>query len=116
MDKTFISDLRALVDHLAARNVAFLSVSQAQTRLELQIRPSCQVATEQVPHRDEVRAIGPGIFRAAHPDSGLCLPLIEAGDFLFPVTETLGCADLALVPDGAVVGYGTAILRERTAG
>lgn len=109
MDKNFASELRLLIDHLTARGVAMLSVRQGDERLRIILSAVAapQVAVKPV----TITAIGPGIFHAHHP-SGAELACIRAADFLFPVAS-IRDGDEILAQEGAVVGYGTPLIRRR---
>ncbi len=98
--------MRDLVDHLARRGVAWLSVREGEEALEIALRPA---AAAPPPAARIVAAQGPGLFHPRHPDTGTVPPCLEAGDFLFPVPG--GEGDEPLAAAGAVVGYGTPLLR-----
>lgn len=108
MDRNFATDLRSLIDHLALRGVAMLSVQKGDERLRITLGKSTtmQASTEAV----TIAAAGPGIFHARHP-GGADLACIEAGDFLFPVVP-LCDGDEVLEQVGAVVGFGTPLIRK----
>lgn len=107
MTDPYAAELRELIDHLARRGVAWLSVSEGEEVLEIGLRPAA-AAPPPSPARI-VTAQGPGLFHPRHPDTGEAPPCIEAGDFLFPVAG--GEGDEPLAGAGAVVGYGTPLLR-----
>lgn len=101
------AQLRELVDYLARRGVASLSLRQGEETLEIELVPATVAAPP--PAARIVTAQGPGLFHPRHPDSGADAPCLEAGDFLFPVPG--GEGDEPLAAAGAVVGYGTPLLR-----
>ena len=102
------AQLRELVDHLARRGVTWISLSEGEETLEIELRPVA--AAQPAPTQARiVTAQGPGLFHPRHPDSGAVPPCIEAGDFLFPVPG--GEGDEMLAAAGAIVGYGTPLLR-----
>ncbi len=101
------AELRDLIDHLARRGVVWLSVHAGEEALEIGLRPA--TAAPPPPPAKIVTAQGPGLFHPRHPDSGTVPPCIEAGDFLFPVAG--GEGDEPLAAAGAVVGYGTPLMR-----
>ncbi|MDF3605783.1 hypothetical protein PE067_06265 [Paracoccus sp. DMF-8] len=109
MDRKFATELRLLIDHLATRGVAMLSVRQGDERLRITldagIAPQAQVQPV------TIAAAGPGIFHARHP-GGADLACIEAGDFLFSVA-TIGEGDEILEQHSAVVGFGTPLIRRK---
>jgi hypothetical protein len=112
-------ELRELVDHLARRGVAWIAVTQGEETLEIGLRPVVSPAAAVTPPPGRiVTAQGPGLFHPRHPDSGAGMPCLEAGDFLFPVAGPVAGeeGDEVLAAAGAVVGYGTPLLRRtRTA-
>lgn len=105
------AQLRAFVDHLARRGVARISIREGEETLEIELRPATAAPP---PAARIVTAQGPGLFHPRHPDSGTAPPCLEAGDFLFPVPG--GDGDEPLAAAGAVVGYGTPLLRRMHAG
>lgn len=109
MGRNLAAELRALIDHLAARGVAMLSVRQGDERLRITLGTGAppQPQAEQV----TIAAPGPGIFHARHP-GGAELACIEAGDFLFPVAG-IGANDEILEQQGAVVGFGSPLIRKK---
>lgn len=111
---TPISDLCALVDHAALRGVRKLSVQQDETLIEIALWPSAEQGNSPAALEDQdtiVTACGPGIFHCAHPVGTEKIPCLEAGDFLFPVSDALTKADEVLVQNGTVVGFGTPLMR-----
>lgn len=112
MDKNLATDLRALIDHLALRGVAMLSVRQGEERLRIILDPaSSQPQSQAQPEPATITAPGPGIFHARHP-SGAGLACLEAGDFLFPVA-TICEGDEILEQHGAVVGFSAPLIRKK---
>lgn len=109
MSGTYSAQLRELVDHLARRGVAWIAVTQGEETLEIGLRPAVSPAAVTLAPGRIVTAQGPGLFHPRHPDSGAGMPCLEAGDFLFPVAGEEGDEELAVA--GAVVGYGTPLLR-----
>ncbi|WP_418025918.1 hypothetical protein ACNKFW_22805 (plasmid) [Paracoccus sp. TD-10] len=108
MDRNFATGLRSLIDHLALRGVAMLSVRQGDERLRITLGKGAtpRARAEAV----TIAAAGPGIFHARHP-GGADLACIGAGDFLFPVAS-LCDDDEILEQEGAVVGFGTPLIRK----
>jgi hypothetical protein len=107
MSGTLSVELRELVDHLARRGVAWIAVTQGEETLEIGLRPVVSPAAAVTPP--------PGRIVTAQ---GAGMPCLEAGDFLFPVAGPVAGeeGDEVLAAAGAVVGYGTPLLRRtRTA-
>lgn len=115
MDNNFATELRSLIDHLAARGVTMLSVRQGDERLRVTLGTAIKTTSEQAaseqttPEPLTITAAGPGLFRPRQP-TGVGLACIEAGDFLFPVAPIYD-DDEMLVQEGTVVGYGTPLIR-----
>lgn len=107
-------DLRALVDHMAARGVAELSATQGGVTVEISLRPGAPAAT--APIRKPLRAGGPGLFRPHHPAGEASVPCLQAGDFLFALSAPLTSGDELLATDGAEVGYGTPLFQRAAIG
>ena len=105
MTGNFIGDLRALVDHLAARGVRQARLVQGDELLDITLRAGPAVAA---PAAAPLLAPGPGIFHHRHPATGADLPCLAAGDFLFPLAAGAGF----LAADGALVGYGTPLMTQ----
>lgn len=111
MTDPYAAQLRDLVDHLARRGVAWISVRDGEDVLEIALRPA--TGAPSAPAAEIVTAQGPGLFHPRHPDSGAAAPCIEAGDFLFPVPG--GDGDEPLAAAGTIVSYGTPLLRRMRA-
>lgn len=109
MDKNLATELRSLIDHLALRGVAMLSVQQGDERLRITLGTGAAPPAQAEPVI--ITAVGPGIFHAPHP-GGAELACIEAGDFLFPVV-TINEGDEILEQQGAVVGFGDPLVRKK---
>lgn len=109
MDRNLATELRSLIDHLAARGVATLSVRQGDERLRIILDAGTAPHAQAEPVT--IAAPGPGVFHARHP-GGAELACIEAGDFLFPVAR-VGEGDEILEQQGAVVGFGTPLIRRK---
>ena len=107
MDRNLATELRSLIDHLAARRGATLSVRQGDERLRITLGAGTAPQAEPV----TIAAPGPGVFHARHP-GGAKLACIEAGDFLFPVAR-VGEGDEILEQQGAIVGFGTPLIRRK---
>lgn len=108
MDEAFSAGLKSLVDHAEWRGLEYLRFASRGEEIELWLRRPAALARPGM----EVAAQGPGVFRAAHPDTGKGAPCLEAGDFLFPLSVREGAPLTLLVQDGDVVGYGTPLLRQ----
>lgn len=103
-------NLRALVDHMAARGVTEFSATQGDLSIQITLRKGAAAPAAAARLRKPLRAGGPGIFRPHHPAGDSTLPCLQAGDFLFPLGAPLAQTDEILAVDGAEVGYGTPLL------
>lgn len=116
MTEINMPELRDLVDHLARRDVVWFSCQEGDELIEISLRPSAQalpmraVTDAETDNTKIVTAQGPGLFHLRHPDNGIIAPCLESGDFLFPVPGNEN--DEMLTAAGAVVGYGTPLLRQ----
>ena len=121
------NDLRELADHMRRSGICLLDAEQAGQRVRLRVLPPEATPEPGPPTTLDpsvlVKASSMGVFRRTHPDGlfARCevrtavsrfqiLGFVQVGLVLLPVVAPqAGEVSRILVPDNAVVGYGSAL-------